>query len=64
MGGCYGNVDSYFISRQIMPEMCGSIGCFRMNACFRASFKAQTGIAPKPGFSYLIITPKWRIRST
>jgi len=62
--GCYGRVEEWFISRQLMPKICGDNLCIRMDECFRASFEKLTGVKPGPGFSYKFETPKWRARES
>jgi len=61
--GCYSNVEGFFISRQEMPKECDENRCPRKHQCFRLSFKKQTGVEAVPGFSYKVVTPKWRATS-
>lgn len=60
---CYGKVNGFFIARQEMPKECDENRCFRKHACFVESFENQTGVKPAPGFSYKVVTPKWRATS-
>lgn len=59
--GCYGDVPEYFVSRREMPKLCDENRCFRMDACYKESYKRLTGL--EASVSYKIETPKWRTRS-
>ncbi len=51
--GCFGKVSGWFISRRIMPKICGDLLCFRMDACYKASFKEQSGVETDLSYNYV-----------